>query len=152
MPSKSPKLEAAYVAGLFDGEGTVAIYESWAIRRDGTRRPVWIYQVQIANTFAPVLEAIAAQIGGAVVKKSRGKAHWRQGFVWRVCGDEAADFMAWIRPYAIVKADEIDEALKFRSLCRPRGEFQTEEQIQVKRAVVARLKAMKRAISQLQTA
>lgn len=145
-------MEAAYLAGLFDGEGTVAIYESSAMRPDGIRRPIWIYQVQIANTYAPVLSQIAFQIGGNVVLKSRGKDNWRQGFVWRLCGDPAAEFLRLIRPFSIIKADEIDEALRFRSLCLPRRQFQSDGQIAEKRAVVVKLKGMKRAISRLETA
>jgi hypothetical protein len=156
MPSVSPaqhrlmealaSIDRAYLAGLFDGEGTVAIYESWAPLKDGGRRPIWIYQVQIANTCLRVLDHVRRLCGGAVVRKSRGKAHWRQGHVWRLCGEDAAVFMATIRPYSIVKAEEMDEAIQFRALCLPRGRRQTDAEIEVKRGVVVRLKEMKRAI------
>ena len=138
--------ERAYLSGLFDGEGTVAIYESSAPTKDGNLRPIWIYQVQIANTSFKVLEFVKQKCGGNIAQKSRGPEHWRQGFVWRTCGNSAVDFMNSIREFSIIKASEIDEAIAFRRLCLPRGHRQTEDEINEKRAVVLRLKGLKRAV------
>lgn len=138
--------EIAYMAGLFDGEGTVAIYESWSLRR-GVRRPTWIYQAQIANCNLAVLHHVLAKIGGSVVKKSKGRENWRQGYAWRICGPAATDFLRLIRPYAIVKAKEIDEAVAFRALCTTGWHRQTEDQVAKKRAIANRLKELKRAVS-----
>jgi hypothetical protein len=82
MSSKSPEqhIMTAYLAGLFDGEGTVGVYESWSVQEDGSRRPIWIYQ-QIANTYDPILERIVFEVGDKVVRKPRRKEHWPQGFV-----------------------------------------------------------------------
>lgn len=136
--------QRAYLAGLFDGEGTVAVYESSSASR-GERRPIWVYQVQITNCSLKVLDHVAAAVGGSVVRKSAGRVNWRQCFVWRLCGDGAATFMEAVLPFAIVKADEIREALRFRELCQPRRHRQTEAELAEKRSIVVRLKELKRA-------
>lgn len=154
MPSKSPAqhrlMEAlpetakAYLAGFFDGEGTVGVYESWVVSR-GVRRPIWIYQAQIANTSLRSLERILSLVGGSVAQKSKGKANWKQGYVWRMCGTDAACFMRVIRPYTVIKSQEIDEALRFRALCKSRRHKQTTEEIAEKRGIVINIKELKHA-------
>ena len=81
-----------------------------------------------------------------MVKKSQGKSNWRQGYVWRMCGDDAANFMRIIRPYTVIKSAEIDEALRFRLLCKKRGHKQTASEICEKQDIVVKLKEMKRAV------
>lgn len=138
------EVEKAYLAGFFDGEGTVAVYQSAAPSKHGPR-PIWIFQVQIANTSLRSLERVVSLVGGTISRKSQGKPNWRQGYVWRICGNGAAEFMRAVRPYTVIKSVEIDEALRFRSLGKSRGHLQTPLELAEKLGIVTRIKELKRA-------
>jgi hypothetical protein len=137
--------DLAYLAGLFDGEGTVAVYETTVGTKAGNPRPAFLYQVQIANTHWPVIQWILDKVGGTWARKTKAKAHHRQGYVWRLTGQKAADFMELIRPYCIIKASQIDKALAFRRHLTPRNIRQTEDMLATRRALAAEIKEAKRA-------
>lgn len=139
-------IQLAYIAGLFDGEGTVGIYETKLPCRLGGIRPAWHFEAQIANTYWPVIQWMLDNVGGNSALKSKGKEHWRQGYVWRMTGANAEFFMSRIRPFTVIKGPQIDLALSFRSKFKqPRRTLQSPEIIAEKRRIVQELKDLKRA-------
>src|SRR6266702_1138232 len=97
------KLSAAYLAGLFDGEGSVQITNRLAIR------------IRISNTYEPIIRRLRKQFGAyvnVVDPGRRKKPHWKVGYVWQASGHVARNFLKLIGPYAVIKAKQIAIALQ----------------------------------------
>lgn len=89
--------ELAYFAGFFDGEGSVAIYRKK-------------YVVSLTNTdVRPLLRANAIW-GGFISKQTIAT---RPGAVqdiwrWQIYGHNSRGFLVGIRPFVVIKAEQID--------------------------------------------
>jgi hypothetical protein len=105
-----PRVNVAYMAGFFDGEGHISI----AKRASGTGS----LTVQVCNTNAEVLEGFRSVYGGAVNDVTRNhKPTWK----WTVCSSAASDFLRDVLPYLIVKREQAEIAIRFQDLLRPKG-------------------------------
>lgn len=100
-----------YLAGLFDGEGCVAV------SRIGRHYPEFGYRYQlrvtISNTYLPMLESLQREFGGAVwsakaILPRHKKQH--QWVVWN--STECADILRGMLPYLRYKDREASYAIK----------------------------------------
>jgi hypothetical protein len=98
--------EAAYIAGFFDGEGTVSIYK---------RGSSYATKIAITNTHLPVIQYIATVVGGGSykLKKARSSRH-KQGYTWIVNADFARTLLEQLLPYLIVKQEQAKLAIEFQ--------------------------------------
>ena len=100
-------LSAEWIAGFFDGEGSVGIYTS------GRRCPylkAQIVQCDTALTRAVLLE-LQTRFAGSI---SHAPARKRMGsFVWQVSSGPAAQFLHFIRPHLHLKGEQADVALEW---------------------------------------
>jgi hypothetical protein len=147
MPIKSEPInlllqekQIAYLAGLFDGEGSVGIYEF----KKQNKFSNWQFKVEIANTDWRVMKWLENTVGGKVHKKSEGKANWRQGYCWHIQGENAEVFCKLVKPYTIIKTDQIDACLYFRKFWGVTNKKQTEAILKSKREMVDVIKQLKR--------
>jgi hypothetical protein len=57
-----------YIAGYFDGEGSIGIYQTRGSRdsryKSGFKTPSWVRSVNIVNTYTPVLKWCQKTFGG----------------------------------------------------------------------------------------
>src|SRR5258708_3356022 len=92
-----------YIAGYFDGEGTVGIEK--AHRGHSIR-------VSIANTYLPALLEIKEQFGGSVTAHNRrlSLSH-RKAYTWRIGGQAAREFLETIIPLLDEKRAQAELAL-----------------------------------------
>jgi hypothetical protein len=99
-----------YAAGLFDGEGHVGI-----IKKMLASKPNHIgYYISagITMTHYPTLKAFHDQFSGRIDNHTPpAKPSHRQCFHWGISDRMAVTFLRAIRPYTVIKADEIDLAL-----------------------------------------
>ena len=96
--------EAAWLAGMFDGEGTLTSY--MAGRNKQYRSPV----IAIYNNHLPTIEACKALtgIGSIAVKHNRTNPN----FVWNVKSQRnIAAFLKQILPYSVTKKERIETFL-----------------------------------------
>lgn len=95
--------EAAYLAGIVDGEGCIGI---------GRRKKYITVTLQISNTDLALLGWVKDKCGGNIypVKNSRIDNR-KQAYVWSRAGRIARDIIVLIRPYLIVKAAQADIVL-----------------------------------------
>lgn len=103
-------MELPYIAGLFDGEGTIGITKpSPGARR--RHRPV----VAVCMTHERTVRALQAALGGNVreVNTSKYNPNAATRFDWRLSGQAALDFVESIRPWLITKRDQADIILRF---------------------------------------
>lgn len=97
--------EKAYLAGLFDGEGTIGYYLKKKIGYH-------IVQVAIYNTDPRIMNWIKERIHfGSITTNKRTKyIHWG----WMISSkSQAVEFLGLIRSYLIIKADQVDLLLSF---------------------------------------
>lgn len=92
--------EIAYTAGLFDGEGTIGYYYK-------TSSGIHIPQLAIYNTDIRVMRWIKDKFGvGGIYLNKFGK---NQGWQWQLNSRAQINaFLRMIRPYLIIKADQVD--------------------------------------------
>jgi len=115
----------AYFAGFFDGEGCVCIYQSRGPRdRKDTGRTT--ISVSVANTNKEVLDQFSAAFGGKVgthghTKPRPGRDRLRM-WNWAIQGLKCKPFLEAIRPYAVVKSEQIRLGLEYLDFCEKRAE------------------------------
>ncbi|KKM79249.1 hypothetical protein LCGC14_1351820 [marine sediment metagenome] len=115
-------MTSEYMAAFIDGEGSIRV-------RKGSRRPKnwspsYELTIEVANTYRPVLDDIAAKYGGTVVsKKVRNPLKHKPQWVWIVASQRAADCLTDIRPYLREKEQQAWLGLEFWAQINRGGEF-----------------------------
>ena len=96
--------EAAYIAGLVDGEGWVsfAMTSHKRLIKKDRRTPL----LGIANTNKDVLDWVLFKVGiGKVFKVSRkfSKEHWKDQYRYTLHGKQVGELLKQLLPYMIIK-------------------------------------------------
>lgn len=98
-----------YVAGFFDGEGTVLIQKASAKSHSGAR--YWLV-ISLYNTHKGVMDKIQKVIGGHVIFHAGGavrKQHYRLALYTR----QAYHLLKSLLPYLVVKKKQAEIAIAF---------------------------------------
>lgn len=99
-----------YMAGIFDGEGFVYIFKKQIASKP--HHIGYYISAGVNMTHLPTIKAFHDRFGGHLNNgRDPLKTNHRQVFCWGVANQKAANFLKIIRPYVLVKADEIDVAL-----------------------------------------
>lgn len=112
-------LSLEYIAGFFDGEGSIGIYSNSNRRsRGGYCLRVQVTQNQ-GDESQLLLDELLERFGGCSSPMNRsGK---RPAWIWQVNGDDGAAFLCSIRPYLRLKAEQADVAVAWHQ-SRPQRE------------------------------
>lgn len=110
--------DIAYLAGLFDGEGNINIYQLKA-GKSGRVTNSYELSVAIYNTHRPVIDWLYENFGGYVQTKSYGKtnsfkSHWKDNYTWKIGANKALEFLEMVRPFLRIKDQQADVAIKFQ--------------------------------------
>ena len=107
----------AWMAGLFDGEGTIRIqYEPRTEHGNGS------LEVRISITDRQLLEPFQRAWGGKVrkagVRPEAEERGWKQPWIWTVYARPAADFLGALYPYfrSTRSISRTELGLKYQSL------------------------------------
>lgn len=85
--------DAAYIAGLIDGEGTITLS-----RRHAQDRRQLV--VSIANTELPLLEFVLQQLGvGKITRKKIAAAHHTPSYSFAIANRQALSLLQQLQPY-----------------------------------------------------
>ena len=85
--------EAAYLAGIIDGEGTITLTRT---HRGENRRPV----VSISSTELPLLLHVRSVVGaGKITSKSCAQNHHSPSFAYAISSRQALTLLGRISPY-----------------------------------------------------
>lgn len=101
--------DVAYVAGLFDGEGSAQIYVG-----SGSNRKGIVFAVSIWQSWEPVLDWVASTFGGGVYRRRNsgyGLGSKRATAEWRITGHAAYNFLVLIRQYLKIRHVKADEMM-----------------------------------------
>ncbi len=116
--------DAAYLAGLIDGEGSIAVSRTNTNASAKACKRGFAYRssVTITMTDLPVLEWVkrTAGVGNICVKKARSQNH-KQAWSWTAWSNEAALLLAQILPYLRVKAQQAENLIEFQGAMRRPG-------------------------------
>ena len=106
--------EAAYIAGLFDGEGSITYKKYFERKKKGNkvnRYECWRIVMEIAMTDKFIVEWVHSVLGcGTVRKKPRKNGHKMQ-YRWRCCFRDAFHVSCLLFPYAHVKLNKISQII-----------------------------------------
>ena len=114
--------EAGYIAGLFDGEGSLQCKQAWEKKKKHTGKGyrntnAWRINMEIAMTDESVIRWVHEVLGvGSVIRRNvkgttksgrKYKTQWR----WRCTFREALYVCKLLWPYAIVKLHKIEQVI-----------------------------------------
>ena len=109
------KSDAAYLAGLFDGEGCITYKQKMRQRRPVEKAyPTWEIRMEINMTHQSVIRLIHEMTGvGTVAKKPPGKGQLGKKMQWRWrCGYRDAYYVCRnIAPHSHVKLDKVQKII-----------------------------------------
>ena len=91
--------DAAYIAGLFDGEGWISIR---CIRANPNERQLnrrFNVAMGLANTNLEVVVFVRSIFGGAIDRKTKRTAHHQDCWEWRLREGEIIPFCNAVLPY-----------------------------------------------------
>jgi len=103
-----------YLAGLFDGEGTVCI---GTIK--GKNAPCLVLYVKIANTDLRLMQWLIKNFGGAysVSSSKKHKKNYRLQYAWRPSGKaNRKKLLEGLIPYLVIKKEQAMLGLEFDSV------------------------------------
>ena len=109
------KLDIAYIAGLFDGEGNVS-YKKYPKKRKGTKKKymAWNIQLEISMTDKNIIELIHETLMvGTVHEKPPGKGQIgkKMQYRWRCNHRDALHVCKLLWPYTVVKLHKIEQII-----------------------------------------
>lgn len=112
--------ELAYIAGFFDGEGSVTIHENSKPSPRG-KAPNHTLQVSIGNTDPVVLMWIQSIFGGGLGFRRNVRENERKFAQWVIRAASALPFLEAIRPFLRMKCDQVAIAITYQRSKSRRG-------------------------------
>jgi len=109
------KLDIAYIAGLFDGEGTVS-YKKYPKKRKGVKKDyvTWNIRLEISMTDKNVIELVHETLMvGTVHEKPPGKNQLgrKMQYRWRCGYRDALHVCKLLWPHVIIKLHKIEQII-----------------------------------------
>jgi hypothetical protein len=96
-------LSPQYLAGLFDGEGSITIgHKRYDYR--GSLYHYYLFQLRISNTCRHVLELVQKIWGGNIQSSGPHRFHRKQCYYLHLSSRKALLFLEHIYPYLVIKS------------------------------------------------
>ena len=108
------ELFLAWVAGFFDGEGSVIV--EYSKSPESSRGWRMSLHATLTQTSLPCLELVQSRLGGTVKtsdNRTEETRRWAVQYTWSVRNQNAIEFLQKIAPYSVVKKTQIDLALTY---------------------------------------
>ena len=127
-------IEAAYIAGLIDGEGCLAIIR----QKNSNCRGGYAYRcgLRFANSNQAIVEWLAEKVGTGCVKAHQPKMrNSKCQRCWDIWGDDAAALTQRLLPYLRIRRPQADLLLSFQAaLKRREGPTLTDQELAFREA------------------
>ena len=128
--------EVAWLAGFFDGEGSVSIVKN-------RKRNTAFINARIGNTCLPALERVKLISGcGAIAEQRHKNPKWRRVWYWTAACQQAAHFLTLVLPYLAIKREQAEIALQFQATVEKGGRSYTQEKSEIREALYWRLRRL----------
>lgn len=129
------KEQIAYLAGLIDGDGTIAVYKN---------KNKYTPYITIANNNRRVLEWCKKLIGkGTISTKKPKKETYAESYALRWIYDDAINIASLCLPYLIVKRKRAGLLLKWKGVTHRNGNY-TKENWQKKMGLIKEMYRLNR--------
>ena len=129
------KLDKAYIAGFFDGEGSIIIYKR-------SRSNSYSLNVQVNQLDRGMLEFLQSFYSGKI-NRGNDKKKKHQLWQWRLTAQMALNFLLDIEPFLKLKREQAKLAIKFQRTKKLRGNSLTVNELQVEQGFYQNLKELK---------
>lgn len=140
------KTDLAYIAGIIDGEGTIALCPA----QRGNSKPSFQLTVKVSNTNEWLIQWLHFSFGGSCYAKKIYGENDKQQWEWALWTVRASEFLKLIYPYLRLKKPQAELAIKFQGARRGRGHRLTEGEMAVMEAQKFLLTVLnKRGIAQI---
>jgi len=97
--------QKAYIAGLFDGEGSVGVHAYQATKNG---RKYLRLQLRITNTDRACLDFVKVAHGrGCVTRSHKARGKWKECFSYIALGSAAVCLAKEIEPYLVIKRQKV---------------------------------------------
>ena len=107
----------AYLAGLFDGEGSIFI-----LRKMRNERYFYWMEISVTNTDKDLIDWIQSVVGGRKsLQPETYSAHGKPIFRWRASALQASSFLQMIMPWLRIKRDRAEIAIAFQEALSAKG-------------------------------
>lgn len=125
-------IEAAYTAGIIDGEGSISLTKN---RKSRWPSP----QVSVSSNFREILEWHRKRFGGSIVTKQPRKSTHSISFDWKLTDRRALLLLKFVYPYLVIIRKRIRAELLLTAYleCTPRNGRYDMDQIQKKQALIS---------------
>lgn len=107
------KHNAAYLAGLIDGEGTLDFgVNKRFYKKDQTKKIYYQPRIRISLVDKHLLEWIAESYGGWLETRPGRKANHNTVYTWSISGRQMVPFLQAIKPYLKLKQEQAEILLR----------------------------------------
>ena len=112
--------DAAYIAGLFDGEGSIS-YKQYMRKKPHNKKayPIWQIRMEVSMTDKSVLTWLHLVLGVGTLNIKKYKSDytkgWKKQWRWRCSSRDAYYVCLLIQPYAHTKVIDINKIIKHYS-------------------------------------
>lgn len=130
-------VEAAYTAGILDGEGSIALTRN---RKDRWPSP----QVSVSSTDRELLEWIRNRYGGSIVRKPPRQPTHSLSFEWKLTDRRALDLLRLVHKYLVIqrKIQRAELLLEAYLDCTPRNGRYSREMIERKQKLISQFASL----------
>ena len=139
------EVQASYLAGCFDADGSVSIAKSGA-GVQGIKNPRYVLRVNIVNTSVDLMNWLYENFGGLVKKRplANPEKH-RQTYDWSFDNGKALYVLELMEPYLIVKKERVQvaiELLRGWKTNHGRGAQTSVDEVKRREALYLKMKAL----------
>ena len=109
--------DKAYIAGLFDGEGSVEYTRRLEKRTKGRKYKIWRITLEMSMTDESVIRWVHEVLGVGTVsirvknKSPSSKPHWKKQWRWRCSFREALYVAKLLWPHAQTKLHKLEQII-----------------------------------------
>jgi len=109
------KLDVPYMAGLFDGEGSVYVKQITEKRKGKNPCKVWKIRMEMSMTDKNVMELFHETLGVGTLKERKFNKeyakNWKQQYRWTCSHRQALYVSKLLWPYSIVKLQKLEKII-----------------------------------------
>ena len=108
----SLKLDIAYIAGLFDGEGNVS-YKKYPKKRKGVKKDymTWNIRLEISMIDKNIIELVHETLMVGTVHEKPPRKGRKMQYRWRCSHRDALHVCKLLWPYVIIKLHQIEKII-----------------------------------------
>ncbi len=101
----------AYLAGIIDGEGTIAITKQKP--RTGRRNHLYSLRMIVGNTDKKLVDWLVENFGGSCHILREPEGNWRRAYQWVLGSRETYRLLKEMKEYLVIKREQAEIGMEF---------------------------------------